>query len=94
MFSSDMVNGAGFNMAYYMNPEYDAIADEANRTIDPEARRELLIQAMNIVNDDLPLAVINFTKGRNGHSVRLQNYKPTATSVGPVWSLPYVWIKE
>jgi hypothetical protein len=49
---------------------------------------------MNIVNDDLPLAVINFTKGRNGHSVRLQNYKPTATSVGPVWSLPYVWIKE
>jgi peptide/nickel transport system substrate-binding protein len=94
MFSSDMVNGAGFNMAYYMNPEYDAIAEEANRTIDPEARRELLIQAMNIVNDDLPLAVINFTKGRNGHSVRLQNYKPTATSVGPVWSLPYVWIKE
>jgi peptide/nickel transport system substrate-binding protein len=94
MFSSDMVNGAGFNMAYYMNPEYDAIAEEANRTIDPEARRELLIQAMNIVNDDLPLAVINFTKGRNGHSVRLQNYKPTATCVGPVWSLPYVWIKE
>jgi peptide/nickel transport system substrate-binding protein len=94
MFGSAYIDGAGFNMSRYINEEYDAIAEEANRTIDPAARRELLIEAMNIVNDDLPLAVINFTKGRNGHSTRLQNYKPTATSSGPVWSLPYVWIKE
>ena len=94
MFGSEYIDGAGFNMSRYINPDYDVIAEEANRTIDPEVRRQLLIDAMNIVNDDIPIAVINFTKGRNGHSVRLQNYKPTATSAGPVWSLPYVWIKE
>jgi peptide/nickel transport system substrate-binding protein len=94
MFGSEYIDGAGFNMSRYINPAYDEVANEANRTIDPEARRELLIQAMNIVNDDLPVAVVNFTKGRNGHNVRLQNYRPTATSAGPVWSLPYVWIQE
>lgn len=94
MFHSRSIDGAGLNMTRYINPEYDAISDEANRTIDPEARRELLIQASNIANDDLPVAVINFTKGRNGYNNRMQNYKPTATSVGPIWSLPYVWIKE
>src|SRR5215207_441316 len=44
----------GFNDMKYCNEELDAIFDEAKRTFDEEARRELLIEASNIVNEDLP----------------------------------------
>ena len=51
MFGCDQYEG-GFNMVKYCNEELDEINAEAKRTFDEEARRELLIEASNIVNDE------------------------------------------
>jgi peptide/nickel transport system substrate-binding protein len=80
----------GFNDMKYCNPELDAINAEAKRTFDEDARRELLIQATNIVNDEQPVAVMHFSQDHIAYSDRLQNFTP-----GP-WGidLSYVWIQQ
>jgi hypothetical protein len=50
----------------------------------------LLIQASNIVNDELPVAVLHFGQGTVGYSDRLQNYTPRAWGNDP----SYVWIQQ
>ena len=42
----------GYNFVGYINPEYDAIAEEQRRTTDPEARRELIFKAQQIIDDE------------------------------------------
>ena len=61
MFGCDQYQ-VGFNDMKYCNPELDAINDEAKRTFDEDARRELLIQASNIVNDEQPVGVLYFSQ--------------------------------
>jgi peptide/nickel transport system substrate-binding protein len=80
--------GGGFNAMRYSNPEYDALNDEANRELDPAKRRELLIKASNIVNNDAPICTMFFRNDRIGYNARLKNFTPTANSL--LWSLNYV----
>jgi peptide/nickel transport system substrate-binding protein len=89
MFGCDQYEG-GFNMVKYCNEKVDALNDEAKRTFDQAARRELLIEATNIVNDELPVEVMYFSKANIGFTDRLQNYKP---GVGGV-DTAYVWIQQ
>lgn len=89
MFGCDQYQ-VGFNDMMYCNPELDAINDEAKRTFDEDARRELLIQASNIVNDEQPVAVLHFSQGHAAFNDALQNYNPTTWGV----DLPYVWIDQ
>jgi peptide/nickel transport system substrate-binding protein len=89
MFACDQYEG-GFNMVKYCNPELDAINYEATRSFDEEARRELLIEAMNIVNDDLPVGVTHFSKAIIGYREELQNFEPSSWGV----DLSYVWIQQ
>jgi peptide/nickel transport system substrate-binding protein len=89
MFACDQYEG-GFNFVKYCNPELDPINEEATRTFDEEARKELLIQATNIVNDDLPVAVLHFSRRNIGYSERLQNFEPSSWGV----DINYVWIQE
>ncbi|MEE8272666.1 MAG: ABC transporter substrate-binding protein [Alphaproteobacteria bacterium] len=42
----------GYNFVGYINPEYDAIAEQQRRTTDPEARRELIFKAQQIIDDE------------------------------------------
>ena len=89
MFSCDQYEG-GFNMVKYCNEEVDRLNYEATRTFDEEARRELIIQATNIVNEELPVAVMHFSKANIGYSDRLQNFKPSSWGV----DITYVWIQQ
>jgi peptide/nickel transport system substrate-binding protein len=88
MFACDQYAG-GFNVVKYCNEHVDAIFDEANRTLDLEARRRLLIQATNLINDDLPVAVLFFGSTSVGYSDRVQNFKPNAWGMDP----RYIWIQ-
>ena len=63
MFGCDQYQ-VGFNDMKYCNPELDEINDQAKRTFDEEARRELLIQASNIVNDEQPVGVHALQQGQ------------------------------
>jgi peptide/nickel transport system substrate-binding protein len=89
MFACDQYEG-GFNVVKYCNEHVDEIFDEAKRTLDFEARRELLIEATNLINDDLPVAVLYFGTTSVGYSDRLQNFKPTAWGMDP----RYIWIED
>ncbi len=59
MFGCDQYQ-VGFNDMKYCNPELDAINEEAKRTFDEDTRRDLLIQASNIVNEEQPVGVMHF----------------------------------
>ncbi len=89
MFGCDQYEG-GFNMVRYCNEEVDAIDTEAKRTFDEDARRELMIEAANLVNEDLPVGVMYFSKTTIGHSDRLQNFAPSDWGI----YLGYVWIQQ
>ncbi len=89
MFGCDQYQ-VGFNDMKYCNPELDEINDQAKRTFDEEARRELLIQASNIVNDEQPVGVMHFRRDIYGYSDRLQNFIPSAWG----FDLSYVWIQQ
>jgi peptide/nickel transport system substrate-binding protein len=80
----------GFNDMKYCNPELDQINAQAKRTFDDDARRDLLIQASNIVNDEQPVAVLHFSQAHAAYSDRLQNYIPSTWGV----DLTYVWIQQ
>ncbi len=86
--------GGGFNFMKYSNPAYDERAAAANVEQDDAARRQLLIEASNIVNNDLPVGIINFTESRYAiDSGRVQNYHANAYG-GPLWSTQYASITE
>ena len=89
MFGGDQYQ-VGFNDMMYCNPEVDALNDQAKRTFDEAERRELLIEAANIVNDEQPVAVLYFDRGLVAYSDRLQNYFPST------WGsdLTQVWIQQ
>ena len=81
----------GFNDMKYCNSALDEINAEAKRTFDEAARRELLIEATNIVNDEAPVMVLHFGKAISAYSDRLKNFKPSAWGGIP---LTYTWIQE
>lgn len=89
MFDCEQYEG-GFNMVKYCNPEIDKLDEESRRTFDEDVRRELIIEATNIINEDLPVAVLFFRKADLGFSDRLQNFQPSAWG----FNLPYVWIQQ
>ena len=89
MFGCDQYEG-GFNMMKYCNEQVDELNYQAKRTFDDDARRELLIEATNLVNEDLPVGVMHFRKAISGYSDRLQNFEPSSWGV----DLTYVWIQQ
>lgn len=86
--------GGGFNFMRYSNPEYDELAAAANVEQDADARRQLLIDASNIANNDLPVGIISFRQDRFAiNSERVQNYTANAYG-GYLWSTQYCVISE
>jgi peptide/nickel transport system substrate-binding protein len=89
MFGCDQYEG-GFNMMKYCNERVDELNFKAKRTFDEDARRELIVEATNLVNEELPVGVMHFRKAISGYSDRLQNYNPSSWGV----DLTYVWIQQ
>jgi peptide/nickel transport system substrate-binding protein len=91
MFHTDSYGG-GFNLVKYSNPAYDELADAAKRELDEEKRVDMLIQASDIVNEDLPLAVMWFRIDATAYNSQLRNFTPNGVNL--LWSVPYVWIQS
>lgn len=81
----------GFNFMKYCNPDLDAINAEAKLTFDDAKRRDLLIDATNIVNDELPVFVTHFSKAIAAYNERLKNISPSAWGGIPI---NYMYIEE
>ncbi len=89
MFGCAQYEG-GFNVVKYCNEAVDELNAQAKRTLDDDARRELMIEATNLINEDLPVAVLHFSNDNVGYSDRIQNYQPTTWGT----DMSYVWIDE
>jgi peptide/nickel transport system substrate-binding protein len=89
MFGCDQYEG-GFNLVKYCNEQVDQLNAQAEREFDEATRRELLIEATNLVNEELPVAVMHFSKANIGYSDRLQNFMPGPGGV----DMAYVWIQQ
>jgi peptide/nickel transport system substrate-binding protein len=89
MFGCDQYR-VGFNDMMYCNEEVDELNRQARLEFDEAARRDLLIAASNLINQDLPIMVTTFGKGIVAYNTRIHNYIP-----GP-WGIPinYVWISQ
>jgi peptide/nickel transport system substrate-binding protein len=89
MFGCNQYEG-GFNFVRYCNERVDELNAQAKRTFDEAARRELVIEATNLINDDLPVAVMHFSKANVGFTDRLQNFMPGS------WGqhFEYVWLQQ
>lgn len=60
----------------WCNPDFDALIMEARATLDPDARRELLAQAQQLLSEDGPVIVPYFRSYISGASPRLQGFTP------------------
>jgi peptide/nickel transport system substrate-binding protein len=89
MFRCDALRPQGFNSFQYCNPEYDALDTEAEKTLDPEARIDLLIEASNIVNDEAVAGILVFRQTTTGVRNTLHNFFPNGYAY--LWSLPWTW---
>lgn len=92
MFATDQYI-QGFNMMRYSNQEADALFRDAARAVDPEERRELLIEVANVVNNEAPVGILVFTQARIGHTVRLQNYHPNGFG-DFLWNIDTAWLEQ
>jgi len=87
--------GTGFNAMKYSNPEFDKLAAEASRELDPAKRNQLLIDASKIVWDDLPVGILWFRKDATAYQTRVHNFVPHSNATGgPIWSIPYAWVES
>ena len=77
----------------YSNPAVDELFNQAAIELDDAARVELLIEANDVINEDLPIAVLWFRKDRTAYNTRLNNFVPNAPG-GLLWSLPYVFVTD
>jgi len=84
--------GVGFNLSHYSNPEFDKLNDEQLVELDEKKRMDLIIEATNIVNDDVALGIMYFNKAATASNPRLHNLRPNA--FGSTWSIGYVWTEE
>ena len=62
LFATETQGAAG-NVSFYSNPEYDAIVNEAKVSTDPERRKELYEQALEIITTECPIAPLYFLPG-------------------------------
>lgn len=92
MFACDQYEG-GFNAGRYCNPAYDELAYAADRELDAERRLEMLIEASQIVWEDLPVGIINFGQDASVNTTRMQNFHPNDYTA-QVWSMPWVWLEQ
>ncbi|MFM9108342.1 MAG: ABC transporter substrate-binding protein [Chloroflexota bacterium] len=81
----------GFNDMRYCNPGLDEINAEAKITFDDEQRRALLVEASDIVNEELPVLVLHFSTALVAAHDRVQNYQPNTWGGVPI---NYLWIQE
>ncbi|MDR1419448.1 MAG: ABC transporter substrate-binding protein [Treponema sp.] len=86
MYISDQAGENGYNAAAYMNPRVDSLIESQRREIDPAKRFELQSQMMDIVAEDAPYVIFDYTYR---HSALNRKYTGVAASPAWLWVLPF-----
>src|SRR5690606_23305033 len=73
------VTGGSNNQTGWSNKQYDALIAEADKTLDQEKRLNLLLQAENILLDELPVLPIYFYTKPQLLSEKVRMRRPDGT---------------
>lgn len=92
LFRCDSWYPAGYNEVAYCNPEYDRLDDLQRQELDPERRREIMIEAANIIAREVPIEPLVFVSGLVASSPRVHNYFPSGYS--SLWSINWIWLDQ
>lgn len=76
-------DNSGFNYARYNNPEYDALMDEAEVTVDLEKRAEILKKAETIFMRDLPFMPLMYYGSKNLVSDKVSGFEDNLLDIHP-----------
>ncbi|MDQ3655348.1 MAG: ABC transporter substrate-binding protein, partial [Chloroflexota bacterium] len=90
LYRCDAIPPNGFNIARICNPEFDRLNDESLFELDPDKRRELLIEQGNVVNDSAHLGLLHFTRTVLAAQPRVRNFH--ANAYQEIWSHPWMWL--
>lgn len=92
LFRCDSTYPQGYNEVKYCNPEYDALDDQQRQELDPERRRELMIEAANIIAHDVPVLPLVFVSALVATHPRVHNYGPSGYSIFA--TMPWIWVER
>jgi ABC-type oligopeptide transport system substrate-binding subunit len=89
------MQGVGRNWAFYENPEFDALLEEA-QTMSPENPRleELLCEAQRILIEDVVVIPVMDSKNLDLARVELQNFEPEYYNYPIDLHLYEMWLEE
>lgn len=79
--------GAGQNTMQYKNPDLDALWEAGVLEVDPAKRKEIYLQAQQIMRDDLAYLPIFQYASIEGTKAGLQNYKQNPFVVSNMWNV-------
>jgi ABC-type transport system substrate-binding protein len=82
MWNSYLRTGASQNWSRYSNPDFDALLDKLAVEIDPDARRDLVNQGLDMLDENPPF----FLSGFCAHSVLAHDYVKGISITERQWS--------
>jgi hypothetical protein len=82
----------GMNAQRICHPEFDRLHEASIFEIDPNKRRDLLIEQGNIVNDAATRGIVYFKKNIVATRPHLRNFFANVHSV--VACFPWLWLDE
>jgi peptide/nickel transport system substrate-binding protein len=80
------------NSVAYVNPEVEALFEEAGNTYDTEFRKEKYQEVQRIIAEDAPYVFLFYNKTWSGQNNRIQGIEPTALGIG--WNFEDWYIEE
>jgi peptide/nickel transport system substrate-binding protein len=75
-YSASAEPDSGWNVGRYLNPEFDALLDQAY-TLDEEQRKDLFCQMATILDRDLPQIYLFSTMDAHAYSDRVEGVQAT-----------------
>lgn len=77
----------GWNMSGYRNPEFDRLADDSERSMNPERRRELIWKMQKMILEDVPyIPLYNPTRIEAVRKGKFAGWVEMQDGIGNIWS--------
>ena len=86
-FAGDRTPPRGRNVNFYSNPVLDRLLYESDQTIETGKRRALLMQAQEIIAEDVPELFLYNRTFLNAIPENLENFRGNPTNTGIFWNV-------
>lgn len=85
-------NIPSLNATGYINPEMEALFDEAGATYDVDVRKEKYGEIQRMISEDSPYVFLYYSKAISGQNIRIQGIEPRPLGIG--WNSEDWYIAE